>query len=75
MEFLNFTGESQSDFENNHLPNLDCEIFVENGLISHSFFEKSMKSTKCFGASLAMPETMMRSSLKQEVIRRMTNMH
>ena len=31
MPFLNFTGESASDFDDQKLPTLDCSIFVKNG--------------------------------------------
>ena len=64
MDFLNFTGESPSDFPNNRLPTLDCEIFTKNGLIFHRFFEKTMRSGKCLDATSATPDIMLKSSLK-----------
>ena len=75
MDFFNFTGESPSDFQNLRLPTLDCEIFVEKGQILHSFFEKPMRAGKCLDAKTALPEISVKSSLRQEIICRLTNMH
>ena len=40
MDFLKFTGEAPSDYTDNRLPKLDCNLFMSDGLIFHSFFEK-----------------------------------
>ena len=75
MPFLTFTGETLSDFTNKRLPTLDCEIFVVEGQIFHSFYEKSMRSGKSLDSRTALPEITVRASLRQEIIRRLINMH
>ena len=62
-------------FSHNRLSTLDCSIFVENGKMLHSFFEKPMRSDRCLDASTALSETVIRSSLRQEIVRRLTNTH
>ena len=75
MDFLTFTGESPSDFSDNRLPTLDCAIYVKNGTIFHSFFEKSIGSDRCLDANTALAKNTLRSSLRQEIVRRLTNIH
>ena len=73
--FLRFTGEAPSDFADNHLLTLDCSIFVSNGQFLHSFFEKSMRTSKCLDAASALPEITVKYSLRQEIIRLLINLH
>ena len=75
MCFLKFTGEAPSDYVDNRLPTLDCSIFVSNGKFLHGFYEKPMRTSKCIDADSALPEITLRSSLRQEIIRRMINLH
>ena len=75
MPFLNLTAEWPSDYPDNRLPTLDCSIFVEDGLFLHSFFEKLTRSSKSLDAATALPAIFMRTSLIQEFIRRLTNIH
>ena len=75
MPFLEFTSECQSDFPDNRLPTLDCNLFVSNGRILHTFFEKSMRCNKSIDAKSALPALTIRSSLRQEIVRRMINLH
>ena len=74
MEFLTFTGESPSDYTDNRLPTLDCNLFISKGKISHSFYEKPMRADKCLDAKTALSESILRSSLSQDIIRRLMNM-
>ena len=53
MPFLKFTGESPADYPDRRLPTLDCSIYVSEGKILHSFFEKSMRADKCLDAKTA----------------------
>ena len=75
MSFLSFTGEAPSDFHDKRLPTLDCNLFVDNGRILHTFYEKPMRSDKCLEADTALAEKSLKASLRQEIIRRMTNLH
>ena len=74
MKFLNFTEESPNDYADNRLPTLDCALYVSNGSIMHSFYEKSMRSDKCFDANTALSRIVVKSSLRQEIKRRLLNM-
>ena len=75
MPFLSFTGEAPSEFQNGRLPTLDCDLFVNNGKFCFSFFEKPMRSGKSLDANTALPANTIKSSLRQEIIRRLINMH
>ena len=75
MSFLNFTGESPSDYVDGRLPTLDCTLYVSNEQVYHGFYEKSMRSNKCLDATTALSENVINSSLRQEIIRRLLNMH
>ena len=75
MPFLSFTGEAPSDFENGRLPTLDCDLFVQDNLFKFSFFEKPMRSSKSLDANSALPANTIKSSLRQEIVRRLTNIH
>ena len=44
-EDLEFTVESQEEYENERLPTLDFAIWQEDmGTLNHSYFQKDMKS-------------------------------
>ena len=75
MSFLKFTGESPADYPDRRLPTLDCSLYVSDGKILHSFFEKSMRADKCLDAKTALSPIVVSSSLRQEIVRRMINMH
>ena len=75
MPFLSFTGEAPSDFKNGRLPSLDCELFVSDNIFKFSFFEKPMRSGKSLDAYTALPANIIKSSLRQEIVRRLTNTH
>ena len=40
VKFLKFTGEDETMFSNMKLPTLDTELWIENGQISFSYYEK-----------------------------------
>ena len=40
---LKFTTEAPEDFDNNRLPTLDFMIWMVDGMIYHTYFEKPMK--------------------------------
>ena len=70
---LKFTVETTSDFKKNKLPTLDFEIWVENGVIKHSYYEKSMKTQLVIMRRSAMSERQKMDILSNEIIRRLSN--
>ena len=75
VSFLAFEGEDSSMFSNARLPTLDCEIWVDenSGLLMHSFYEKKMCPNRVLQRSTALSQGSIRSSLCQEVVRRLKN--
>ena len=73
VEFLNFEGEESSMFENNRLPTLDTELWIdpESGLLKYCFFEKKMCPNRVLQRTTALSS--IRASLTQECIRRLKN--
>ena len=75
--FLQFTVETEEDYDNFRLPTLDCALFMEDvenqkrQIVNFSFFEKSMKTPYCVMADSAMSEKSKISILSQDLIRRM----
>ena len=49
--------------------------YVSNGKIMHGFFEKPMRTDKCLDANTALSHNVIMSALRQEIIRRLLNMH
>ena len=43
-EDLEFTVEAPEDFENERLPTLDFSLWLEDGFIIHTYYQKSMKT-------------------------------
>ena len=41
---LKFTVEVPENFENERLPTLDFSLWMENGLITHTYYQKGMKT-------------------------------
>ena len=73
---LTFTTEIPEEFENKRLPTLDFEMWVDRGekpRVRYSFFEKPMNSKFCVMANGAMADNMKKSTLSQEIVRRMLN--
>ena len=71
---IQFTFETESDFPNNRLPSLDCELWMEEGkYLRYSFFEKSMKNPFCIMQSSAMSNKSKVQILSQDLVRRMMN--
>ena len=69
VEFLEFTGEEASMFENNMLPMLDVEIWYEREEVKFSFYEKPQVPNRVLQKETALPAQTIRSSLIQEVVR------
>ena len=74
MDFLEFTTESEVDFESGYLPTLDTQTKVlNNGSILYKFFPKPMKNNLVIENGTALPRNIVFGSLRQEIIRRLQN--
>ena len=74
MDFLEFTTESEMDFDTRFLPTLDTQTRVlEDGFILYKFFSKPMKNNLVIENGSALPRNIVFGSLRQEVIRRLIN--
>jgi len=73
VQFLRFTGEDESMFPAGRLPSLDTELWIEDGEVMFSFFEKPTVGNKVLNKYTALPQESIRSSLLQETVRRMIN--
>ena len=74
MDFLEFTTESEIDFETGFLPTLDTQTRVlDCGSILYKFFSKPMKNNLVVENGTSLPRNIVFGSLRQEVIRRLQN--
>ena len=67
---LKFTTESERDFENKRLPTLSFEMWSNFGGISHSYYEKKMRSQVLTMKRSSQPENSKFSILVNELNRR-----
>ena len=73
---LRFTTEICSDFRDGWMPTLDCKLRVRSdGIIIHSYYEKTMINPKCLLKSAAISEQSKAGILAAELQRRMTAIH
>ena len=71
---LVFTAEIPEDFEDKRLPTLDFLLWLcKNGLLNHSYFQKSMKTPLVIMEQSAMSDNQRHSILSNELIRRLSN--
>ena len=74
LNFLEFTTETQEDFESNWLPTLDFQTTtLPAGRINFKFFSKPMQNNMCIQKGSALPRNIIFSALRQEVVRRLSN--
>ena len=72
VEFIRFTTESEEDFQNKFLPTLDVQTQVqENGQIWYELFRKPMVNNIAIQFGTALPENIIFSALRQDLVRRM----
>ena len=70
---LQFTVESEEDFANGRIQTLDFEIKVgEDGLVEHSFFEKSMQTKLVTMERSAMGAQQKHAILANDLVRRLS---
>ena len=70
---LVFTVEVPEDFSNGRLPTLDFDMEIVGWEISHSYFEKKMKTPYLIMEKSAMGEQQRYSILSNELLRRLSN--
>ena len=73
VDFLELTSEEESMFGNGRLPTLDAEIWKEGAEIEFSFYENPQVPNRVLLKDAVLPEQTIRSSIIQEVVRRMQN--
>ena len=73
VKFLKFTGEEESMFQTKKLPTLDTELWILNGRVMFSYFEKPTVGNKVLNSDTALPLSSIRASLLQETVRRLLN--
>ena len=72
---LKFTVEIPEDFIDGRIPTLDTDLWIdENGVIHHSYFQKSMKSPYILMKRSAISDQQRYSILSNELIRRLSNL-
>ena len=73
---LQFTVESEDDYEDKKLPTLDFKIWQEkDGKINHTYYQKEMKSPYLIMARSAAPQTQKIQILSNELTRRLLNIN
>jgi hypothetical protein len=72
---LRFTTECPEEFDRNRLPTLDFMLWMVDGILYHSYFEKTMKSQYTIMQRTAMSEHQKLSILSNELVRRLSNIH
>ena len=73
-DFLEFTTESQSDFQDAALPTLDFKTCIKrNGYVAYEFFSKPMSRNNVLTYGTALSRTCIFSSLRQDLVRRLSN--
>ena len=70
---LVFTTEVQEDFKNERLPPLDFQAWISEDKISHSFFQKPMKTPYVLMAKSAMALQQKFQILSNDLTRRLSN--
>ena len=75
-EDMQFTVESEEDFENGRLQTLDFEAWfdAQEGVVKHHFFEKKMRTPLVIMERSAMSTKQKYSILANDLVRRLSNM-
>ena len=73
LEDLQFTVEVPEDFQNERLPTLDFSLWMEEGKLTHTYFQKSMKTPFVIMEKTAMGKQQKMTILSNEATRRLTN--
>ena len=74
-ENLKFTTECPEDFPRERLPTLDFVLWMKNGLLYHSYFEKAMRLQYTIMQRTAMSQQQKMAILGNELGRRLKTIH
>ena len=72
---LKFTTECPEDFPKDRLPTLDFVLWMVDGLLYHSYFEKAMRLQYTVMSRAAMSQHQKMAILGNELMRRLNNIH
>ena len=72
---LRFTTEAPEDFPNKRLPTLEFVLWLIDGIMRHSYFEKVMKTQYTVMQRSAMSEHQRMAILSNELVRRLSTIH
>ena len=72
---LVFTVEVPEEFPMGRLPTLDFSLWLEDGLINHTYYEKEMKTPFLLMNDSAMGDHQRASILSNELVRRLSNVN
>ena len=73
---LEFTVETEDDFDDKKLPTLDFTIWQEeNGTINHTYFQKNMKTPYVVMERSSIAKQQQYQILSNELTRRLLNVH
>ena len=72
---LEFTAETASDFKDMRLPTLDFSLWLENGKVNHSYFQKPMKTQFVLMRESAMSQQQKIQILANDIVRRLSNVN
>ena len=70
---LTFTVEWAGEFPNSRLPTLDFSMWIEQGLIHHTYYEKEMRTQLMVMRQSSMAERQKMDILSNELVRRISN--
>ena len=71
VSFIQFEGEEPGMFPGNKLPTLDTAVWWNGKTLMYEFYEKPTVPNRVLQKDTALAESAIRSSLNQEVVRRM----
>jgi hypothetical protein len=74
-EDLKFTTEAPEDFPSNRLPTLDFVLWLVDGILLHTYFEKAMKNQYTVMQRSAMGEHQRMAIMSNELVRRLSKIH
>ena len=70
---LTFTVEWAGEFDNSRLPTLDFSMWIEQGLICHTYYEKEMRNQILVMRDSSMAERQKMDILSNGLVRRLSN--
>ena len=70
---MTFTVEWAGEFSNSRLPTLDFSMWIEQGLIRHTYYEKEMRTQLLVMRDSSMAERQKMDILSNELVRRLSN--